>query len=350
MKRLWLVVLTLPLLMGQSECEPNNAGTPQLSVSLSSVSLTDSSTSDTVTVSNKGDGTLSWTASSSDRAVRVSPSSFSGNSKEVTIVSDDFSESFDAEVTFTNDADAGDTAVVAVSVTGSVVRLDVVFILDTTGSMAAEIVAVQSSVDDSLDLIAEEAPDYRVAAVEYRDFPIAPHGQLQDFPFKTIAPFTSNLATVSAAVNALSADGGSDAPGSLYTAIMHALESAEVGGWRSAEVNKAIIFVTDGPPHDPEVSGEWQGFEASDVVSAAGEGGIAIDSRNGLAHYDISRGVAEGSIRIYPILIGNDPTAAQRYEVLAQGTDGELIPASSVDNIAGALEQAILSATNPTSK
>lgn len=92
---------------------------PNLTVDTNSVDLDEGLPSDTVTVSNVDDGTLSWTASSNDVAVTVSPSSFTGNSKVVTISSDDFSESYEADVTFTNDADGGDTATVTVSVTGT---------------------------------------------------------------------------------------------------------------------------------------------------------------------------------------------------------------------------------------
>ena len=95
-----------------------DVGAPNLSVSPSSISLSSASTSETVTVSNVGDGTLSWTAVTNDVAVSVSPSSYTGNSKIVTISSNHFSESFDAQVTFTNDAEGGDTAIVTVSVTG----------------------------------------------------------------------------------------------------------------------------------------------------------------------------------------------------------------------------------------
>ena len=94
-------------------------GVPDLVVYPGSVSLSQGSSSATVTVSNIGGGILSWTASSSDAAVTVSPAYFTGNSKVVTISTSDLSGSYTAQVTFTNDDNAANIEVVTVSVTGS---------------------------------------------------------------------------------------------------------------------------------------------------------------------------------------------------------------------------------------
>jgi formylglycine-generating enzyme required for sulfatase activity len=93
--------------------------TPDLDVDTNSVNLSQASPSAIVTVSNAGGGTLSWTAESDDAAVTASPSSYTGNSKQVTASTSDFSESYMAQVTFTNNDDASDYEVVDVSVTGS---------------------------------------------------------------------------------------------------------------------------------------------------------------------------------------------------------------------------------------
>ncbi|MFO7973030.1 MAG: PKD domain-containing protein [Candidatus Hydrogenedentota bacterium] len=95
---------------------PDDSPAAHLSVSANSVSLSQDSPSATVTVSNTGEGTLSWTASSNDPAVTVTPDTFTGNSKEVTIATSDFSEDATAQVTFTNAADAADAEVVEVTI------------------------------------------------------------------------------------------------------------------------------------------------------------------------------------------------------------------------------------------
>lgn len=76
-----------------------------LTVDSSEVVLTDGKPSVLVTVFNDGDGDLSWTASVATSEVTVTPSSFQGNSAEVTISASDFSEAYESLITFTNDAD-----------------------------------------------------------------------------------------------------------------------------------------------------------------------------------------------------------------------------------------------------
>ncbi|MFO7974270.1 MAG: SUMF1/EgtB/PvdO family nonheme iron enzyme, partial [Candidatus Hydrogenedentota bacterium] len=95
-----------------------SGGLPDLTVSLTNISLSQASPSATVTVSNIGDGTLSWAAGVDDAAIEVAPGVFTGNSTSVTISTSDFSKPYTAQVTFANDDDPADTEVVALSVTG----------------------------------------------------------------------------------------------------------------------------------------------------------------------------------------------------------------------------------------
>jgi alkaline phosphatase len=89
-----------------------------LSVDIQSLGLRLVSRSATVTVTNLGEVDLSWTATSSDATLTISPDLFTGTSREVTIATDDFNTTRTAQVTFTNDADPADREVVEVTVTG----------------------------------------------------------------------------------------------------------------------------------------------------------------------------------------------------------------------------------------
>ena len=71
-----------------------------------------------VTVSNGGEGTLSWVATSSNKAVSISPESFTGNDKEVIISTNDFRNSYNAQLTIRNVSNPLDTERVEVSVSG----------------------------------------------------------------------------------------------------------------------------------------------------------------------------------------------------------------------------------------
>ena len=88
-----------------------------LDVSPNSVFLDPDTPSETVTVSNIGGGTLSWSASWSDSRLEVSPSSGSTEgSLEVTITASGFTEDYTGEITFRNDDDAADSETVTVTV------------------------------------------------------------------------------------------------------------------------------------------------------------------------------------------------------------------------------------------
>ena len=91
-----------------------------LEISATSVSLSKATPTATVTVSNGGDGILNWSATRGDSRVTVSPASgITTESTNVTISASNFSEDFTTTVTFKNLADASDTKVVEVTVTGT---------------------------------------------------------------------------------------------------------------------------------------------------------------------------------------------------------------------------------------
>jgi len=83
------------------------------------VSLNAMASSATVTVSNLGDGDLSWTAASDNAAVTATPNASAENSTEVTIAATDFSQSYAAHVSFTNAENAADAEVVTVNISTS---------------------------------------------------------------------------------------------------------------------------------------------------------------------------------------------------------------------------------------
>jgi beta-lactam-binding protein with PASTA domain/formylglycine-generating enzyme required for sulfatase activity len=91
-------------------------GTPILSVNTNGVNLSQSSNEATVEVTNIGEGTLRWVATSNDPAVTVSPGEQTANNFSATISTEDFSESYIAQVTFMNEEGLGEIEVVDVNV------------------------------------------------------------------------------------------------------------------------------------------------------------------------------------------------------------------------------------------
>ena len=92
---------------------------PRVRVVPMAVNLTDAVPSATVTVENDGGFALCWTADWTDPGIQVAPASATGNRTEVTVTATDLSQRV-AEVTFVNDDDSQDTALLRIGVNSPV--------------------------------------------------------------------------------------------------------------------------------------------------------------------------------------------------------------------------------------
>lgn len=116
--------------------------------------------------------------------------------------------------------------------------LDVVFLIDTTGSMGDELEQIKSSLLAVTGELQGKRADLqlRYAAVAYKDI---------DDDYVTMAhPFTDDTAAFSEAMQALTASGGGDLPESLNQGFNRAVEGLE---WRP-EAAKVVFLVADAPP------------------------------------------------------------------------------------------------------
>lgn len=153
------------------------------------------------------------------------------------------------EYTFTTgDASAvaapGSTVALQAAVAGGgpdPVALDVMFLLDATGSMGDEI----GRLKDTIDAVAAQVdgfdskPDVRFAMTLYRD-------QGDMFVTSTF-DFTSDIGAFRAALNDVVAEGGGDYPEALEEGLASALSEPS---WRDPASTLQLVFlVADAPPH-----------------------------------------------------------------------------------------------------
>lgn len=119
------------------------------------------------------------------------------------------------------------------------VQLDVLFLVDSTGSMADEIDVLKANILSMAAKIAAlpAQPDVRFALVAYRDRGDAYITQVSDF--------TADVGMFQTTLNQLRADGGGDYPESLNEALHRALYDVT---WRGDNAAKLIILVADAPP------------------------------------------------------------------------------------------------------
>jgi len=119
--------------------------------------------------------------------------------------------------------------------------VDVVFVLDTTGSMGGLIQAAKEKIWSIAGSMAQAqpAPQIRLGLVAFRD-------RGDDYVTKVI-DLSSDLDTVYATLMDFRADGGGDGPESVNQALADAVH--KVSWSQAADAYKVIFLVGDAPPH-----------------------------------------------------------------------------------------------------
>ncbi|MGJ7546685.1 vWA domain-containing protein [Variovorax sp. LT1R16] len=119
-------------------------------------------------------------------------------------------------------------------------RLDLVFLIDATGSMADEIGRLKSTLRTIAAEVAQlpSRPDTCFGLVAYRDkgdaFLLRSHD------------FTNNLDAFQGVLNALQANGGGDYPEAMNEALH---ETVHKLSWRGSGATRMVVLLADAPPH-----------------------------------------------------------------------------------------------------
>ncbi|MYA61889.1 MAG: VWA domain-containing protein [Dehalococcoidia bacterium] len=140
------------------------------------------------------------------------------------------------------------------------VPLDVLFLLDATGSMSDEIGQIKTtmlSISERISALPSE-PDLRFGMVTYRD-------RGDDFVTRTY-PFETDVQKFVHSIRGVEANGGDDDPESLNEALHVALNDLE---WREGDAIRLVFLIVDAPPHlDYEDDYDY----AVEMLDAAGRG------------------------------------------------------------------------------
>ena len=129
-----------------------------------------------------------------------------------------------------------------VGLTQEVTQLDLMFMIDTTGSMCDELEYLQKEVEDVIKRVAKEniAVSINVSVNFYRD-------ESDDYVVLD-NPFYSDIEKNKKILNKQDADGGGDYPEAVHIAINNAVNEHQ---WREDSV-KLCFMVLDAPPHSEE--------------------------------------------------------------------------------------------------
>jgi hypothetical protein len=129
-------------------------------------------------------------------------------------------------------------------------KLDLMLVIDTTGSMSDEIRYLQAELQSILASLRQRHPglDIRVGFVFYRDVG-------DEYVTQTV-PLTRDFTRAQAELGQRWAGGGGDYPEAMDQAMVRAAGQ----DWRPDAV-KSLLLVADAPPHDENVGVTWRASE-----------------------------------------------------------------------------------------
>jgi hypothetical protein len=145
-------------------------------------------------------------------------------------------------------------------------KVEVAFVLDTTGSMGGLISAAKEKIWSIATTMAQAspAPEIRIGLVAYRD--------RGDAYVTNVVDLSRDLDSVYAALASFAAGGGGDGPESVNAALDDAV--SRLSWSQDAASYKAIFLVGDAPPH-MDYHGERKYPE---IVAAAASRGIVVNT------------------------------------------------------------------------
>jgi uncharacterized protein YegL len=185
-------------------------------------------------------------------------------------------------------------------------RVDVVFLLDATGSMGDEIQAVKDRIREMISDIAlgDPAPDVRFGIVAYRD-------RGDDYTTR-VYPLTRDIDLIVDNLAEIEANGGGDYPESLNEGLHVAVQEME---WDEASgVSRLVFLIADAPPHTDYADD----FDYHDEAQLAAQSGIVV-------HAIGASGLDEEGERIFKEITANTQGEFQWlvYESRYVAEDGE---------------------------
>jgi hypothetical protein len=205
--------------------------------------------------------------------------------------------------------------------------IDIALLIDTTASMGNALAFIKTNANYIMNKVEDLSDDYRVALIDYRDFPQYPYGVPNiDYPYNVVLDFSNNRTAIINGINSMNIGNGGDLQDSVYSGLIRTLQSeGNLSSWR-AHANKYIIVLGDAPPHSPE---PVTGYTFNDVMAAILD--LANQSSSSRLEAD------DLPLTIQPIVIGNNPDTISAFTEMAEETGGTMVTAADASKIVDAL-------------
>jgi hypothetical protein len=141
--------------------------------------------------------------------------------------------------------------------------VDICLLEDETGSFQDDWPNLQAAAPALYDTITATSPGAQFAVAGFRDYPVNPYGEANDWVYHLLSSMSPNQADWIAGVAALTAWAGADSPEAQYDAIVAAAGPGVFNdptfgeqnpcGWRDVPgVQRVLVVVVDSPFHTPD--------------------------------------------------------------------------------------------------
>lgn len=214
-------------------------------------------------------------------------------------------------------------------------KLDLAFVIDTTGSMEDDIEEVKENMHSYLEELEETGADFRVAIIDYRDF--AARAESYDYPYKVQLDFTSNYTAIQNGIDSLDLGHGGDTNETIYSALIDGLDELS---WRK-DAGKSVILMGDAPALDPEPYTE---YTKADAIRCLMGNGIALtDADYGSVYTSRSSADAidRSPITLFGIATSNDREVVDNFKALSSATNGKTYVIGSTEEISEVVSEII---------
>lgn len=172
--------------------------------------------------------------------------------------------------------------------------VDIVFVVDTSGSYGDDIATLKRQASDIIDDLTGRGLDVQFAVTEFSDFPLSSYGVTGDVAFARLSRMSPDKAVAQAGIDALELKFGSDTPESQLEALYQVatgsgrdldgdgIYEAEEGdippqavGFRPGAA-RVVLFATDAPFHDSDTDDGYPGAGFAAATAALRGQGIQV--------------------------------------------------------------------------
>jgi hypothetical protein len=231
-------------------------------------------------------------------------------------------------------------------------KLDVLFLIDTTGSMGDEINTMKSYSTNIMNQVRARVADSWFGVADFRDYTASysscgytgTYGSASsgDYPWKLRQALTGNLSLAQSAVNGLSLGYGADTPESYSRALYEARLTA---GWR-AGAEGTIVLMGDAPAHDCEF---YKAYGCSSYGVDPGRDAAAGTSDD-LVFTQVINQLKNAQKSVISIYSTSDTCTQKGFQYASTQTSAGSFKYGSASDIPGAVVQEITNIASTTAR